>query len=418
MKYGRDTRTRWEGIYARHAVGCGVEKLPRGPSLTQISRACKCSPAYWGKGWDRAESKHVKTKMYPTSSAARHARKALLELIEKGGVPTEASLRLRDARPRFIADAKAGRALNKKGKKFTTKAITSMDGALRVHVEPPLGPRPIGDIHKRDIQKIVDDLAPRLSGSRVRAVVNGVHSMYTWARQRDLASHDPGADIILPALDAKPRERIATPKELAALLSALEPSDALPYALAAYSWARASQIQWVLWEEVDLELGLIEWGVEEDGARKSEAARHVVPLLKPVWKLLKEAWIEQGRPSGERHVCPPIKNSKTGLLSTGSLAKRAAKAWEKAKLQPIGLQECRHTAASWLDPAGVSPKTASVLMAHSAPDRQPGAAPITLARYTHLMPDALETARKQMNLWLVAQVAKEVKAAAKAAAGK
>jgi hypothetical protein len=34
-------------------------------------------------------------------------------------------------------------------------------------------------------------------------------------------------------------------------------------------------------------------------------------------------------------------------------------------------------------------------MAHSIPDRQPGAAAITLARYTHLMPDALELARKQ-----------------------
>ena len=412
MKYGRDTRTRWEGIYARHAVGCAVEKLPRGPGLTQISRACKCSPSYWGKGWDRAEKKHVKTKTYPTSSAARHARKALLELIEKGGVPREAPLRLRDARPRFIEDAKAGRALNKKGKPFKPKAITSMDGALRVHVEPPLGARRIVDIRKRDVQGIVDDLAPRLSGSRVRAVVNGVHSLYRWAKQRDLASHDPGADIILPALDAKPRDRIATPKEMASLLAALEPKDALPYALAAYSWARASQIQRVLWQEVDLKVGLIEWGTDEEGARKSEAALHVVPLLKPVWKLLREAWIEQGRPSGEQRVCPPRRESKSGLLSTGSLATRAVEAWEKEELQPIGLQECRHTACSWLDPAGVSPKTASVLMAHSAPDRQLGAAPITLARYTHLMPDALEIARKQMNLWLVAQVAKEAKAAA------
>ena len=100
------------------------------------------------------------------------------------------------------------------------------------------------------------------------------------------------------------------------------------------------------------------------------------------------------------------------------VADRAAKAWEKAKpkLTPIGLQECRHTAASWLDPAGVSPKTASILMGHSIPDRQPGAAAITLARYTHLMPDALEIARKQMDEWIVAQIARETEAE-KAAAG-
>jgi hypothetical protein len=95
------------------------------------------------------------------------------------------------------------------------------------------------------------------------------------------------------------------------------------------------------------------------------------------------------------------------------LADRAIKVWEKqlAKLKPIGLQECRHTAATWLDAAGISPKTASVLMWHSIPDRQPGAAAITLARYTHLMPDALELARKQMDTWIVAQIAKELEVA-------
>jgi len=412
MKYGRDTRTRWEGVYARHTVACGVEKLPRNPTLTQISRACNCDPSYWGQVYDRTETKHIKTKMYPTSSAARHARKALLELVEKGGVPREAPLRLRDGHTRFIEDAKAGRALNKKGKKYTTKAIRSIDGALRVHVVPTLGPRRMVDIRKSHIQKIVDELSPRLSGSRVRAVVNGTRSLYRWANQRELAAHDPAADIILPAINAKSRDRVATPKEMAALLAALEPRDALPYALAAYSWGRASQIQHVLWEEVDLKVGLIEWGTEEDGARKSEAALHVVPLLRPIWALLREAWIEQGRPSGEQRVCPPRKkNSKTGLLNTGSLATRAAEAWEEPELQPIGLQECRHTAASWLDATGVSPKTSSVLMAHSIPDRQPGAAPITLARYTHLMPDALEIARRQLDGWLVAQLSKEPAAA-------
>jgi hypothetical protein len=38
------------------------------------------------------------------------------------------------------------------------------------------------------------------------------------------------------------------------------------------------------------------------------------------------------------------------------------------------------------------------------PDRPAGAAAITLARYTHLMPDALEFARKQMDEWIVAQI--------------
>ena len=406
-KYGRDTRTRWEGVYARHAADCGAETLPRNPTLTQISRACSCEPSYWGRVYDRAETKYVKTKRYPTASAARSARKALLDLLEKGGVPSEAPLRMREAHKRFIEDAKAGRALNKNGKRYKRTSWKEIDNVLRKHILPTLGSKRIVDVRQGHIQKIVDDISPRLSGSRVRAVVNAVHSLYRWARQRELASHDPAADVGLPAFDATVRDRIAPPRELVQLLGALKPKDALPYALAAYAWGRRSQIQRLLWQEVDLKLGVLEWGTEEDGARKSEAALHVVPLLRPVWALLKEAWIEQGQPSGEQLVCPPRKKSKTGLLCTGGLSERVKRSWEAQELQPIGLQECRHTAATWLDAARISPKTASVLMGHTIPERQPGAAPITLRTYTHLMPDALEKARREMDAWLAEALAED-----------
>ncbi len=45
-------------------------------------------------------------------------------------------------------------------------------------------------------------------------------------------------------------------------------------------------------------------------------------------------------------------------------------------------------------------------MGHTTPERQAGAAQITLARYSHLMPDAIETARAQLDSWLVAEEAK------------
>jgi len=39
-------------------------------------------------------------------------------------------------------------------------------------------------------------------------------------------------------------------------------------------------------------------------------------------------------------------------------------------------------------------------MGHATPDLQPGAAPITLARYTHTLPDAVEQAREQLDAFL------------------
>ena len=40
------------------------------------------------------------------------------------------------------------------------------------------------------------------------------------------------------------------------------------------------------------------------------------------------------------------------------------------------------------------------LRARSSSDLQPGAAPITLARYTHTLPDAMERAHEQLDAFL------------------
>jgi hypothetical protein len=114
--------------------------------------------------------------------------------------------------------------------------------------------------------------------------------------------------------------------------------------------------------------------------------------------ILKRRYLEVGRPNDEL-VCPPYASwSTTGLLNTGWVMTRARRHWSEAKLQPITLQEARHTAATWLDAAGVRPKVASVLMGHSVPERQVGAAAITLGRYTHALPEDIERARSAQRL--------------------
>jgi integrase len=334
-----------------------------------------------------------------TIQAARNARADLSGKVERGEVPDNRAIRLSDARERFVTAAREGRALNKHGRRYKPRAVDDVDEVLRVHVEPTLGTKRISTIRRSHIQSLVDDLAPELSGSRVRSIVNGLRSLYRWAQERELTSHDPAALVRLPAMDATPVERVASPAEFAQLLSALELQDALPYALAGYAMGRRAQIVRVRWPEVDLGVGALEWGVEWE-ARKYDASRRVVPIVPPLLLLLKRVYLEQGRPEAGL-VCPPRTGwATTGLLNTGWLAKRAEKAWTEAKLRPITLQEARHTAATWLDAAGVAPKIASVLMGHATPERQPGAAQITLARYTHALPDDIERARAKLAAYL------------------
>ena len=75
---------------------------------------------------------------------------------------------------------------------------------------------------------------------------------------------------------------------------------------------------------------------------------------------------------------------------------RVRRRWQAQGLEPIGLRESRHTAATWLDHAGVSPKVCSQIMGHKTPEYQPGAARITLERYTHVLPGELEHARERL----------------------
>ena len=358
---GRDTRTRWQGVFARHQEGCAVEHLPDAPTPGELSRKCSCKPSYYGKVYDRALKRYVVTKRCSTVAAARGARKSLLDLLEKGELPQEAPQRLRDAHTRFVTAAREGRALNKHSRRYKRSAWENIDECLRKHVTPTLGSRRLTDVRRADVQRLVDDLAPKLSGSRVRSVVNAIRSLYRWAQDRELVGHDPAAQVRLPAMNATPRERVATPTEFAALLAALEIEDALPYALAGYAMGRRAQIERLRWREIDLRVGVIEWGVDED-ARRSRAARRVVPTVKPLLTLLKRAWIRQCRPSADQLVCPPLRQSLSGVLDTGGLSDRADATWKVHELRPIGLHECRHTAATWLDAAGVSPKVASVLM--------------------------------------------------------
>ena len=67
------------------------------------------------------------------------------------------------------------------------------------------------------------------------------------------------------------------------------------------------------WRHVDLKLGAVELAADEEG-RKPGGSWRVVPLVKPLRKRLREAWIAQGRPT-EGKVCPPRQHSPSGMLA-------------------------------------------------------------------------------------------------------
>ena len=65
------------------------------------------------------------------------------------------------------------------------------------------------------------------------AVVNAIYSWAAYPTRR-LVARNPARDVELPPGDEVKRLRIADPAEAAQLIAALDPDDALPYAIAFY----------------------------------------------------------------------------------------------------------------------------------------------------------------------------------------
>lgn len=399
MKQGRakrrpgryvDTRTLHKGVHARHRTSC---------SLAVGGESCDCKPTYYGVVWDRSIGRNRRTQRTAKVSEAMRWRVELQTMVRVNAIGVRRpDLEFDLARRIFVTSCAEGVALNKQGRSYKHKAVLSLDSSLR-RLPAALRRQRLIEVSRGDFQRAIDDFRRAgLSPSRIRSIINSARALYRWAEERELAFVNPATLVRLPAPDSVERDRVATPGEFARLLRCLEPAEALPFALAAYGTARAQEIRILGWPQVDLEHREMVLA-DEEGARKSRAAHRAVPLVCPLLGRLRFAWSAAGRPL-EGRVCPPLRPSRSGMLALDQLQKRARRVWLDRGLEPIGLQDSRHTAATWLDHAGVRPKVASVMMGHQVPQGRYEAAPITLRRYTHVLPGELERARDRLDIFL------------------
>ncbi len=405
---GVDTKTRYTGVFARHQEGCAEERGKR----------CNCKPSYYGVAYDRVERKQRKTQRRALAGDARDDRRDLLAELDNGTVSRGSPVVLEVGWSEFIEAVHNGVALNKWRRPYRTRAAKDLESVF-AHVPADLRRRRARDVRGGDLQRLADSLSSKLSGSRVASVIHGLSAFYAWSEKRDIVgpNQNPAVGVQLPLKDETPRDRVAKPDEFVGLLEALfrqapreeqqgkprDPGEALkdvvPYALAAYGTARHQEVKVLDWEDIGFEVRAGELAADEEG-RKPGGSWRVVPFVAPLWHILYLEWVAQGRPTKGR-VIQPRKGSKSGNAAVANIQERVHRRWRALELEPIGLQECRHTAATWLDHALVSPKVSSLIMGHKTPEYQPGAARITLERYTHVLPGELERAREQLDALLV-----------------
>jgi integrase len=85
----------------------------------------------------------------------------------------------------------------------------------------------------------------------------------------------------------------------------------------------------------------------------------------------------------------------TTVFSAYGVVTRAQRLWREAGLNPIGLQDCRHTFASLMIAAGVNIKALQTFMGHAS-------ITVTLDLYGHMLPGSEDEAASLLNAYLAA----------------
>jgi integrase len=266
-----------------------------------------------------------------------------------------------------------GRRRGRKGSGYSLTTLQGYERSLCYVLIPEFGSRAAGGIDELEWQTWVDRLSREgLARSRIANHLAVARAIYGWASRptRRIVDRNPLAGLELPPNDEKPRTRVADAEEAAVLLAALDPADAVPYALAFYAGLRRAEIKRLDWPDVEL-----------DGYRlivrkaKSEAGTgRRPPIAEPLRPILLGEFMRQGRQNGAVSAAS---------VTSGKIAERARRRWGAAGLEPITLHECRHTYASFLMAAGYTLRELMEFMGHSSLQ--------ATERYVKLLPPLDET---------------------------
>ena len=198
--------------------------------------------------------------------------------------------------------------MTKGGRPYKPAMIRLIEGDFRLHLTPEIGALRLSELHRRDVQALVDRLKTRMSGSKVRGIVTSLKIVLRRPLEDDEIASDPCSRLRLPEA-AGTRDRAASVDEVERLIAAL-PEDLKPlYATAAYAGLRRGELRGLRWSpDVSLASGVITvtraWDSKAGPiAPKSAAGAREVPIP-PLLRDYLGDWKARKGGSGEGFVFP------------------------------------------------------------------------------------------------------------------
>jgi integrase len=340
---------------------------------------------YRGTAYDKLAAKQLKGPWTSSLAEAKSWRVDAMAGIARGTVSGDRGRPLKEATDDYVKQARAGVILNRNGQAYKPGVVRGLEQSFRLRIVPAFGATTrLGDLRRVDVQRAVDRWrADGLSPSAVRNTLNALRALCRHAERRGEITASPCANIDLPRVVGR-RERVASPSEGLRLVAALGVDERPVYALALFAGLRLGELRALRWMDIDSQRGLVlvrrSWDPREGaGLPKSDAGVRDIPIVRPLSRIL-EAHRRSCEWSGDPRALVLGREAHVPFSDTG-LRGRALRRWAASSLEPIGLHEARHTAASWFIAAGVNLKAVSTILGHSS-------IAITLDRYGHLLPGA------------------------------
>jgi integrase len=373
----------------------------------------RCDCPWRASAYSKADGKKVR-KTFPTKAAAKAWRDDKLSAARRGELRAPTSTTVREAAEAFMAGAKAKTIPTASGDEYKPATLRGYRVSLDKRILPTLGNKRLSDVRRADVQELADRLtAEGFSASTVQNTLDPLRVIYRRAARREEGvAMDPTEGLELRRPDGS-RDRIASPAEAAALISALPAAERALWATAFYAGLRRGELQALRWSNVNLVERVIRvkrgWdALEGEQDVKSAAGKRRVPILEPLLGELVAHKAATGRdgdalvfgPTGVRPFSPETVR-RHSLTAWGwrevpnPYGERPRMVWVETSesVEPITLHEARHTCASILIAAGVNAKALSVIMGHST-------IAMTFDTYGHLMPGGLDEAAAATNAYL------------------
>lgn len=345
------------GIDVRHRKSC--------PGPRADGRCC--TPAYQAHVFDARSGKRIR-RTFPTKTAAKLWRADAVAALRQGDLAavTPTGRTVAAALEQLLDGMRDGTVLDRSGRRYRPATIRGYDADIRKHLAPRLGHLRLGEVRRADVQRLVDELhASGLTGSTVRNKLDPLRVVYRRALQDDEVTRNPAEKLRLPALTSKPK-RIAAPERVSRLLDALPPGERAAWSTAFYAGLRVGELRALRWHHVDFDAGVVRVQAGWDDAEgeqdtKTTAGTRIIPLIGRLRADLARHKLATGRDRDA--LC--FGRTQASAFTRSTLRARALAAWKAAGLEPLTPHEARHTCASYLAAAGLTPKEAQTAMGHA-----------------------------------------------------